>query len=75
MTWAPATNGASGDHIYIAARGVDNNDNPNENDGKIFEIAFSGGSSDSTPPTVEITEPADTATVSGTSVSVPMNAR
>lgn len=32
--------------IYIVARGVDNNQNPNENDGKLWEVALTG-----TPPT------------------------
>jgi hypothetical protein len=27
-------------HLYIADRGIDNNANPNENDGKIYEISF-----------------------------------
>ncbi|HEY7525007.1 MAG TPA: hypothetical protein VH720_15260 [Candidatus Limnocylindrales bacterium] len=42
---APATTG-SGNHVYIADRGVDNNNDPTENDGRIYEVAVSG----STPP-------------------------
>lgn len=30
-------------NLYISDRGVDNSDNPNENDGKIYEIDLSGG--------------------------------
>lgn len=41
LTWAPATTRASEEHIYVVARGVDNNDDPNENDGKLYEIAIS----------------------------------
>jgi hypothetical protein len=35
---APPSNGTAGFNIYVADRGVDNNDNPNENDGKIYEF-------------------------------------
>lgn len=38
---APGTTG-SGNHVYIADRGIDNNNDPTENDGKIFEVAVSG---------------------------------
>jgi hypothetical protein len=38
LTWAPATN-TTEEHIYLVARGVDNNQDPNENDGALYEIA------------------------------------
>ena len=38
ITLAPASNG-SGTHMYIVDRGVDNNTNPNENDGRLYEMA------------------------------------
>src|SRR3989337_905883 len=46
--------------IYIAARGVDNNSDPNENDGKVYEIAL--GISVSTPTDTPTVTPTPTAT-------------
>ena len=37
---APASAGSGATHLYVSDRGVDNNDNPNENDGKIFELTL-----------------------------------
>jgi sugar lactone lactonase YvrE len=37
LTVAPGTSG-SGNNVFIADRGIDNNDDPTENDGKIFEV-------------------------------------
>jgi uncharacterized protein YjiK len=37
-------------NLYLAARGVDNNENPKENDGKVYEIAF-----ESSPPQPTLT--------------------
>jgi hypothetical protein len=39
---APATSGG-GNHVYVADRGVDNNTDPTENDGRIYEIAVTVG--------------------------------
>lgn len=47
LAYAPGSNNPSVNNIYIAARGVDNNSDPNENDGKIYEISLSA----SPPPT------------------------
>jgi hypothetical protein len=38
---APASSG-SGNHVYVADRGVDNNNDPTENDGRIYEIEVTG---------------------------------
>jgi uncharacterized protein YjiK len=46
ITVAPGSDGSGNRNYYVAARGVDNDSNPNENDGKLFE--FSVG----TPPPV-----------------------
>lgn len=35
---SPAGLAASGNSLYIADRGIDNNANPNENDGKVYEV-------------------------------------
>jgi DNA-binding beta-propeller fold protein YncE len=37
---APASDGSSKTHVYVVARGVDNNADPGENDGKLFEFAL-----------------------------------
>ncbi|TDO33938.1 PKD domain-containing protein [Kribbella sp. VKM Ac-2527] len=39
ITVAPATNNPSQWNLYIVDRGVDNDANPNENDGKLYEMA------------------------------------
>ncbi len=39
---APASNGSGATSIYVADRGVDNNDQASENDGKIYEFAAGG---------------------------------
>ena len=38
LAYAPASDGSGVFRFYIADRGVDNNSNPNENDGKIYEM-------------------------------------
>jgi hypothetical protein len=57
-------------NYWIVDRMVDNNTDPNENDGRLYEI--SAPSSDS-PPTVTITSPANGARVAGT-VTITANA-
>jgi uncharacterized protein YjiK len=39
-------------NIYIADRGIDNGANPNENDGKIYEMTLPSSGQDDTAPTV-----------------------
>jgi PKD repeat protein len=46
---APPSDGSGGWAIYIADRGVDNNDTPGENDGKIYEFRFDGGGGGTAP--------------------------
>jgi hypothetical protein len=38
VSYAPSTQNPGIKNIYIASRGVDNNANPNENDGRVWEI-------------------------------------
>ena len=45
ITVAPGSNDPSAMHLYIADRMVDNGDDPNENDGRIYELAI-----DNNPP-------------------------
>ena len=40
---APASNGSGNGHYYIVDRGVDNDSNPNENDGRMYEMIPPGG--------------------------------
>ena len=50
---APASNGSGAMSIYVADRGVDNNDQANENDGKIHE--FAPGGTGGQPPIANFT--------------------
>lgn len=43
LAYGPSSSSSSGRSIYIVDRGVDNNDNPLENDGKMYEIQVSSG--------------------------------
>ena len=44
VTFAPSSQNPSLKNIYLTDRGVDNNSNPNENDGQVWEISISGNS-------------------------------
>lgn len=46
----PGSQNPAAMNIYLAARGVDNNSNPNENDGKIYELNIGGGSGPTVTP-------------------------
>lgn len=50
---APGTSG-SGNHVYIADRGIDNNNDPTENDGRIYEVAVSGTALPPTSGTLQL---------------------
>jgi hypothetical protein len=43
ITLAPASNGSGTRHMYIVDRGVDNDSNPDENDGRMYEMTLPGG--------------------------------
>jgi uncharacterized protein YjiK len=58
---APSSTDPTKPSLYIAARGVDNGHDPDENDGKIYEITYEG--SGEPPPTATPTQtPTPTAT-------------
>jgi hypothetical protein len=38
VTLAPGTNNPNAMNLWVVVRGVDNNVNPNENDGKLIEL-------------------------------------
>jgi hypothetical protein len=42
VTFAPSTDGSLGVSMFVTARGVDNNYDPDENDGKIYEYKLDG---------------------------------
>jgi hypothetical protein len=52
VTLAPSSTGSGQQSLYIVDRGVDNNVDPNENDGKIYEISLGDTPADTTSPTV-----------------------
>ncbi|MFL6240865.1 MAG: PKD domain-containing protein [Actinomycetes bacterium] len=57
---APATNDASRNDLYIVDRGIDNNNAPTENDGKMYEMSVSFPALPNLAPTVALGR--DTAT-------------
>ena len=61
MDYAPSSASLSARSLYIVDRGVDNNDDPNENDGKLYELSIPPISGN-TLPTVTITAPASGST-------------
>ncbi|MDQ3004328.1 MAG: hypothetical protein M3R47_02950, partial [Chloroflexota bacterium] len=76
VAYAPGSVNPGIKNIYIASRGVDNNDNPNENDGRIWEIniAGSGTPTPSRTPTKTTTPtagPSPTSTPTATHTSTP----
>jgi hypothetical protein len=58
VTLAPSSTGSGQQNLYIVDRGVDNNVDPNENDGKIYEISLGDTPADTTAPTVTRRQPA-----------------
>jgi uncharacterized protein YjiK len=52
LAYAPASDGSGGNHFYVVDRGIDNNDDPNIIDGKMYELTAPTGSPTSAPPTV-----------------------
>jgi len=63
LGWAPASDNSGRTDYWIVDRAVDNGPNPNENDGKIFEITVPGSDA---LPSVTMTSPVQGATVVGT---------
>jgi hypothetical protein len=42
IEFAPGSTNPSAWHVYIISRGADNDSNPNENDGRLYELSISG---------------------------------
>ncbi|MFZ2403728.1 MAG: putative Ig domain-containing protein [Methylobacter sp.] len=49
---APRSTNSTAKSLYIVDRGVDNDSNPSENDGKIYEFSIAGAASGNQPPAV-----------------------
>lgn len=77
LAYAPGSNNPSEKHLYIVARGTDNNQDPNENDGKLFEISFpllpstSTPTHTSTPPATATNSPLPTPTSTNAETASP----
>jgi hypothetical protein len=65
LGWAPASDNSGRTDYWIADRAVDNGPNPNENDGKIFEISVPGSDALAT-----LTSFTPTSGPAGTSVTI-----
>ena len=53
LAYGPGSTNPSINSVYISDRGVDNNSDPNENDGQIFEVSFGGSTPGNLPPVVD----------------------
>ncbi len=53
LAYAPGSLAPGERHLYLVDRGVDNNNDPDENDGRLFEISFGATSGFNMPPTVD----------------------
>jgi hypothetical protein len=49
LTFAPSSTGSGQQNLYIVERGEDNNNNPRENDGRIYELSLTGEPPTATP--------------------------
>ncbi|MEZ4656466.1 MAG: hypothetical protein R2911_02735 [Caldilineaceae bacterium] len=53
LAYAPGSTNGGAMHIYLTDRAVDNGSNPNENDGKVYELSVPPITSGNNPPTVD----------------------
>ncbi|MBD2201960.1 DUF11 domain-containing protein [Calothrix sp. FACHB-1219] len=65
LTIAPTSNDPNSLSIYVADRGIDNDSNPNENDGKIFEFILPPPVQPPTGADLELTQTVSNATPTG----------
>jgi hypothetical protein len=71
VAYAPSSQNSSVKSIYIVGRGVDNGSNPNENDGKWWEISLGGSIPTSTPTPTNTSGPTPTPTNTSTPTFTP----
>ena len=69
LAYAPSSQNPSEMNIYIAARGVDNNTDPNENDGKVYEFTLPP----TNDPAVAVDDSANTAEDTAVTIDVAAN--
>ncbi len=50
VTFAPGSQNSGIKNLYITDRGVDNNQDPNENDGEVYEISIGGSPTNTSTP-------------------------
>jgi DNA-binding beta-propeller fold protein YncE len=53
LGYGPGSNNPAQNNLYIVDRGVDNNTDPNENDGQLFEVSFGSTTPGNQPPQVD----------------------
>ncbi len=70
VSYAPSSQNPAIKNLYIVSRGVDNNNNPNENDGKVWEVNISG-SATATPTNTPTAGPSPTSTPTSTHTLTP----
>ncbi len=68
LAYGPTSTDSNARSLYIVDRVVDNNTDPNENDGKLYEMAISFGSAPNTAPVVSAGADQNVALVAGASL-------
>jgi len=71
LAYAPASADPSQMHLYIVDRGTDNGQDPNENDGKLYEVYVPPGGTAPTPTATGTNTSTPTATNTATSTPTP----
>ncbi len=71
VAYAPSSQNPAVKNIYIVSRGIDNNANPNENDGKWWEVSLGNPPSTSTPSRTPTVTPTITKTPTAGPTSTP----
>jgi hypothetical protein len=70
VTWAPASQGPNPKNFYITDRGIDNNNDPDENDGEVYELSIDGFPT-ATPSATFTPGPSPTPTNTATQTQTP----
>jgi hypothetical protein len=73
LAYAPSSVNASEKNLYIVARGVDNDADPNENDGRMYEITLGQPAATPSPTATKTLTPTPTKTPRGTPAPVPLD--
>ena len=71
LGYGPASDGSDQMHYYLVERGVDNNENANENDGKLYEITFPASGNTPTPSVTSFPTPTSTITPTPSATQTP----